>query len=112
MIQKLLPFVLLSIFVARAQDPDPTKAIVTASLRGTVTVAGTGKPMADVEVYANRGSNKEVRAVTDAQGHYELRDLLPGPHRVSANAPDSSGRVGFGPSAVRQVDLQAGQELE
>jgi hypothetical protein len=50
-------------------------------------------------------------AVTDQQGRYVIRDVAPGQIRISANAPDTSGRTGFGPYDTRQVTLAPGQEL-
>ncbi|MBZ5618259.1 MAG: carboxypeptidase regulatory-like domain-containing protein [Acidobacteriia bacterium] len=112
MIQKLLPALTLCAVVALAQDPKPNSAPAPGSVSGSVTAAGTGTPMPDVEIYVNRGGPRVGHAVTDAQGRYVLRGLEPGQYRISANAPGPGGRIGGGPFAVRQVDLQAGQDLE
>ena len=106
----LLPLLLSPLFLA-AQDKPPEKSEIPASVAGRVTVAGTGTPMPDVEVYANRTRDAKP-AVTDSNGHYAIKGLPPGNYRISANAPDGTGRVGFGPNANRQVKLEQGQELE
>src|ERR1017187_5125951 len=98
--------------VGHAQDPNIVKGPAPGSISGTVTAAGAGTPMPDVEVSVNRGGPQQIHAVTDSQGHFALRGLEPGRYRISANAPAANGRVGFGPSATRQVELQAGQDLE
>jgi hypothetical protein len=67
--------------------------------------------MKDVEVYANRNTATQVRTVTDAQGRYTLRNVLPGQVRLSVAAPDSQGRTGWGPNASRQIPLGPGQDL-
>jgi hypothetical protein len=68
--------------------------------------------MGDVEIFANRGTPNQGHAVTDANGKFVLKDLPPGSYRIAASAPDTSGRIGFGPSLTRQVVLLPGQELE
>jgi hypothetical protein len=78
----------------------------TGSISGVVRDVGTGTPMTDLEVSANRGSSKAVDATTDSQGHYEFRGLEAGSYRISVYSKQS-----FGLSAVRRVTLNAGQEL-
>src|SRR5580698_7774916 len=104
---KLWIFAILPL-AAIAQDPPPGPT--QGSIAGTVADSGTNAPMAEVDVYVNRGSQKELHAVTDAQGHYSIRGIEAGQYRVSANAPSPIGR-GFGANATRQVSLAAGQEL-
>jgi hypothetical protein len=102
-------FLLLTL-AAFAQDKpatDPPKG----SIAGTVTESVSGAPMKDVEIWINRNSPQAVHAVTDQSGHYVVRDVTPGSVRVSASAPDSSGRTGFGPTASRQISLAPGQDL-
>jgi len=94
-----------------AQDKPADAPPKNGSIGGTVTAGSGGPPMKGVEVYVRRNSAQEKMAITDERGRYELRDVAPGQVRVSANAPDSSGRTGFGPSAARQVTLLPGQEL-
>src|SRR5450759_1982445 len=95
----------------KAQDKSQDAAPRLGSIAGTVTAGAGGPPMKDVEVYVRRNTPQEKMAVTDPQGRYVIRDVAPGQIRISANAPDASGRVGFGPSDARQVVLAPGQEL-
>src|ERR1039458_5657908 len=112
---KLLTVLVVCIATAAAQDKPQDKNQYAApqlgSIAGTVTAGGGGPPMKDVEVYVRRNTPQEQLAVTDQQGRYSIRDVAPGQIRISANAPDASGRTGFGPYASRQVTLAPGQEL-
>jgi len=87
--------------------PPPPKGTIS----GTVLMAGTNTPMRDVEVYSNRGSGDAKGVLTDALGHYTLKDVTPGTVRISALAPDANARRGFGPNAQRQLQLAPGQDL-
>jgi hypothetical protein len=110
-----LVLLLIPFFLFAQQDKDKKDASPpppSGTISGTVLMAGTNTPMRDVEVYANRGAGDAVRVLTDALGHYTLKDITPGPKRVSATAPDSSGRhTGFGPNSQRQIRLAPGQDL-
>ena len=112
---KLLTAFVLCATLAAAQDKPQDKnqdaASQLGSIAGTVTAGAGGPPMKDVEVYVRRNTPQEQLAVTDQQGRYSIRDVAPGQIRISANAPDASGRTGFGPYASRQVTLAPGQEL-
>src|ERR1035438_8003147 len=112
---KLLTAFVLCATLAAAQDKPQDKnqdaASQLGSTAGTVTTGAGGPPMKDVEVYVRRNTPQEQLAVTDQQGRYSIRDVAPGQIRISANAPDASGRTGFGPYASRQVTLAPGQEL-
>ena len=109
---KLLTAFVLCATLAAAQDKPQDKnqdaASQLGSIAGTVTAGAGGPPMKDVEVYVRRNTPQEQLAVTDQQGRYSIRDVAPGQIRISANAPDASGRTGFGPYASRQVTLAAG----
>ena len=110
----LTVFVLFAAFGAaqnKAQDKNPDAAPPSGSIAGTVTAGAGGPPMKGVEVYVRRNTPQEKMAVTDQQGRYAIRDVEPGQIRISANAPDASGRTGFGPNAARQITLAPGQEL-
>jgi hypothetical protein len=74
--------------------------------------AGTGAPLAGVQVSTARGGGAPAANVTtDEQGRYSLRDIPPGQRRVAALARDAGGALGPGPSAARLVTLQPGQDL-
>jgi Carboxypeptidase regulatory-like domain len=110
MLLMLLMALLLCVATAAAQDKNQDAAPKLGSIAGTVT-AGGGPPIRDVEVYVRRNTPQEKMALTDQQGRYVIRDVEPGPLRITANAPDTSGRAGFGPNAARQITLAPGQEL-
>lgn len=95
---------------ALAQDHPPENAPPPGSISGTVTDAGTGAPMGEVEVSLNRSSRGSMSVKTDAQGHYSIRGVDPGNYRVTAQAPAPTGR-GFGAYATRQIVLRAAQDL-
>ena len=105
----LLPALLLAQDKPDKQNaPPPPKGTIT----GAVFVAGTDTPMAGVEVYANRGTPQDGKAITDALGHYVIKDVTPGQVRLNAVAPDTFGRRGgFGPNAQRLINLAPGQDL-
>lgn len=65
----------------------PLRRQGTGVLRGTVTEAGTGRPIATAQVMA---LDIQVGAVTDAAGRYVILNVPVGTHRVQARA------IGFG----------------
>jgi hypothetical protein len=78
-------------------------AQATGSITGVVYEAGTKTPMADADVVSRPG---QIRAKTDAHGHYTLRDLSPGQHTVGVHAGQ-----GRGAHASRVITVNAGQDL-
>jgi len=96
-------FVLLAI-AASAQDPAIT-APQKHSISGTVRDAGTGAPLADADVYLNRGNAKAIEAETDSQGHFTLRDVEPGRHRITVTGKSQDGGRGFGAQTAKTVTL-------
>jgi hypothetical protein len=102
----LVPTVLLA--QSKADAPPPPKGTIS----GTVLVAGTDKAMAGVEVSANRGTPQAGSAITDALGHYVIKDVTPGQVRLAATTIDAVGRrSGFGPNSQRLINLAPGQDL-
>jgi hypothetical protein len=95
---------------AFAQEKNEPAPPAKGTISGTVTAVGSNAPMKDVEVWINRNGPKPGHAVTDGLGRYMIRDVTPGPATISANAP-IGGRVGFGPSSQRSIQLAPGQEL-
>ncbi len=108
---KLLTALALCVAVAATQDKDRDAAPQLGRIAGTVTAGGGGPPMKGVEIHVNRNTPQAKMAVTDQQGSYVIRDVAPGELRITANAPDASGGIGFGPNANRLVTLGPGQEL-
>jgi hypothetical protein len=89
---------------AMAQTPN-------ASISGVVRDSVTRQPLANYAVTTDVKANKDVAArdvksITDDQGHYTLSDLPPGAYRIEVNNPQS-----FGHSLRRQIAL-AGHDLE
>lgn len=99
---RLFSFLLVAIY-AIAQT---TTEQATGSISGVVTDVATGTPLADVEIYANRGSRDSSQVVTDKQGRYTLRNVKPGRHRIAA-----ATQVGRGSSVTRFITAIAGQEV-
>ncbi|MGA2137206.1 MAG: carboxypeptidase regulatory-like domain-containing protein [Bryobacteraceae bacterium] len=91
---RVLTVMLLAVSAGMAQ---------TGSIGGVVYDAGTGKPLADVNVFVSQGN---VGAHTDAQGHYTLRGLNPGRYTVSAFAADGQRH------AFKAITVAAGQDIE
>jgi Carboxypeptidase regulatory-like domain len=108
---KLLPVLVMCVATAAAQETPADTAPKLGSIAGTVTAGSGGPPMKDVEIYVNLNTPLTKRVVTDQQGRYVIRDVAPGQIRITARAPDSSGRGGFGPNDTRQISLSPGQEL-
>lgn len=65
-----------------ALTPQIASASSTAIIRGTITDARSGKPVADVQVTAVSASGS-VSSRTDSKGFYVLWDVPPGPAIVA-----------------------------
>jgi hypothetical protein len=100
MMRNLILFSICAAGIAVAQNNGVTNSAVS----GTVKDAGTGKPLANynVSTYVGAtwindtiimGTAKQVKSVTDEQGHYRLSDLPPGSYRIqAASAEDFTSR--------------------
>lgn len=64
----------------------PPAAPKVGNLGGWLRIAGTNVPLAGAEVVVTTPDGRELRAVTDADGHWELTGLPPGQYRVRALA--------------------------
>ncbi len=91
---RVLTVMLLAVSAGMAQ---------TGSIGGVVYDAGTGKPLAAVNVFVSPGN---VGTHTDAQGHYTLRGLNPGRYTVSAFAADGQRH------AFKAIAVAATQDME
>ena len=67
----------------QATPSDPT-----ATIRGRVTDAPTGAPIAKAIVVLNADTTKPAATRTDDDGRYEFAGLAPGTYRVSAEPPE------------------------
>jgi hypothetical protein len=84
----------------------------TSILRGRVTDASNGAPIANLTMRVPMGlpgsQPRDVTAVTDEQGRYTLRGIAPGQYSVMAGSRSAS-EAAFG---TRTVTLAPGAELE
>jgi len=90
----LFTFLILGLFALPAFAQSPP----TATLRGTVTLATTGKPVHNVMITVLQ---LKRTVTTDDDGHYEFTDLPPGKYDVVAHLD----RV---PDVVRSTELAGG----
>ena len=67
-------------------DPKAPAAPKQGNLGGSLRIAGTNVPLAGAEVVVTTPDGQEMRAVTDAQGRWEIVGLPPGNYRVRAAA--------------------------
>lgn len=74
----------------------------SVTIRGQVTAAGSGKPVAGADVFIQGSTNS---ATTNAQGWYELTDLPAGRYALAAFS------LGL-KSQLKEVQASAGQRLE
>ena len=104
-------FALLPALTQDSGPPNPANTS-SGSIRGMVKDESTGSPIPDaiVTVYVNAqpggSGRREVKVLTDPQGHYRLSDLPPNRHRVFARSKDP-----LGPHAEKIVNVRAGQEV-
>lgn len=82
-------------------DPDTGEPSVTGTLRGTVSHRVSGQPLAGAQVAV---LNQDLSVQTNADGHYNLSGLQPGPLQISVSAS------GFQTGSAT-ADLQAQQTL-
>lgn len=94
----------------RVQRVDP----LTASIRGTVTTAGTGAPVRGAIVHLMADGSGNRLATTDSEGHYELSNLPAGTYRLTVSRAGFSS-VQFGQrrpfETPSQVELSEGERV-
>ncbi|UBM61765.1 TonB-dependent receptor [Candidatus Sulfidibacterium hydrothermale] len=72
----------------------------TGMIKGTVTDANTGKPLARVEVYIH---HLKLGGVSDSKGHYVIKNVPAGRHAVEAKL------LGYFPKHFEDVKVKAGE---
>ncbi len=102
---------------APPRDPtQPAKPAGNATIRGHVVAADSGQPLRKAQVRIFSGELRENRLVsTDAQGAYELKDVIAGRYNVSA-AKGSYVSLQYGQQRPfepgKPLEILAGQTLE
>jgi Carboxypeptidase regulatory-like domain len=96
---KSLLLLLITLQATAQQNPPPK-----SSISGTVRDA-TGVALGDVTVSVGRSDT-----ITDANGHYTLKDLAAGPARINA-MPKMVPGLPFGRNATRVLNIGPGQDL-
>lgn len=92
----------------RAQRVDP----LTASIRGTVTTAGTGAPVRGAIVHLTADGGSSRLAATDVEGRFQLLDLPAGTYSLTVSRAGFSS-LQFGQrrpfEAPTRIDLSEGE---
>ena len=95
---------------SRPQRVDP----LTASIRGTVTAAGTGTPVRGAIVHLMADGSGNRLATTDGEGHYELSNLPAGTYRLTVSRAGFSS-LQFGQrrpfETPSQIELSEGERV-
>jgi iron complex outermembrane receptor protein len=97
---------LLSFAVLLAAFSLTTQAQTTSTLRGTVTLSDSGKPIHNVLVTVVQ---LKRTVTTDEQGNYQLTEIPPGRYDVVAHldrVPDSVRSVTITPASITTLDFQ------
>src|SRR5271166_6210198 len=110
----LLAVIFVALLPARAQAP-PTSA-KTSSVSGTVVKEPGGQPLKKVVVQIIAEDQKQAgnyTATTDADGHFQVGNVVPGRYRIFL---ERTGFVGVNRRGLRDdanvVTVQAGQSLD
>jgi hypothetical protein len=110
MIWRAIPILIAASAMAQEIPPNAATAPPKGAITGVVRDTATGAPVPEAEVFTSSGG-RQVRAVTDQQGKYALRDIEAGPSlRVSASVRPAGG--GFPLSNTRFANLLPGQTVD
>jgi hypothetical protein len=103
---------------AMSQPPprdNPAAATGTASIRGRVVEASSGRPLSHVDIRAGSANGAQANAATDGEGRYDLNGLPAGTYTVFATKPNYV-RTAWGEQRVegpgKRITLADGQRLD
>jgi carboxypeptidase family protein len=103
---------------AMSQPPprdNPAAATGTASIRGRVVEANSGRPLSHVDVRAGSSTGQQANGATDGEGRYDLTGLPAGTYTVIATKPNYV-RTAWGEQRVegpgKRITLAESQRLE
>lgn len=84
-----------------------------ATVQGKVTKAASGEPIKNalVELQARDANGTSYRTLSDAEGHFLLKDVLPGRYVLTAERPGFMLQSYTVDSVPTEVNLRAGQDL-
>lgn len=88
--------------VAQLSGVTDSAARDSGSIEGSLRIAQTGKPAANVEVVIRETGDK---ALTDEKGHYTFPKVAPGTYTILATGP------GYGRTRITDVVVRPGHEL-
>jgi hypothetical protein len=94
---------------------NPAAATGTASIRGRVLEANSGRPLSHVDIRAGSSSGAQANGATDGEGRYDLTGLPAGTYTVIATKPNYV-RTAWGEQRVegpgKRITLADGQRLD
>ena len=102
---------------AMSQPPrdNPAAATGTASIRGRVLEANSGRPLSHVDIRAGSSTGAQANGATDGEGRYDLTGMPAGTYTVIATKPNYV-RTAWGEQRVegpgKRITLADGQRLD
>jgi hypothetical protein len=94
---------------------NPAAVTGTATIRGRVLEANSGRPLSHVDIHAGSSSGQQANGATDGEGRYDLTGLPAGTYTVIATKPNYV-RTAWGEQRVegpgKRITLADGQRLD